>query len=32
MPDILAMLTHERDKLNRAIEVLARRYGWPRRH
>jgi hypothetical protein len=22
MPDILAMLTHERDKLNRAIEAL----------
>jgi len=27
MPDILAMLTHERDKLNRAIEALGDNVG-----
>ena len=27
MPDILAMLTHERDKLNRAIEALGGEIG-----
>jgi len=27
MPDILAMLTHERDKLNRAIEALGDTVG-----